>query len=234
MGQKANLNGLHLSILKDWNSIWYLSFIEYSKVLNEDFLLYKFLRSLNIYKKNKKKIQIFNVIKIRVCRISNNVIVELQYSFELKLKRNLRTNYFLNKWKNWKKHKLRYVTTKILCIVNKLFLNTKNIFVGFFKINSVFLKKEVSFIAKKIALLIENRVKFRSRLIKKVVTETKELSSGVFVSCAGRLNGVDMARNDFISQGAIPFQTLHKSAYYGSAMANTAKGLLSIKVCIYK
>jgi small subunit ribosomal protein S3 len=234
MGQKANLNGLHLSILKDWNSIWYLSFTEYSKILNEDFLLYKFLRLLNVYKKSNKKIQIFSIIKIRICRISNNIIVKLYYSFELKLKRTKRTTYWVNKWKNWKKNKIHYVTTKILLTINKLFLNTKNLYIGFFKINSVLVKREVSFIAKKIAFLIENRVKFRSRLIKKIIVETKKLSLWVFVSCSGRLNGADIARTDFISQGAIPFQTLHKNIHYSSAIANTTKGLQNIKVCIYK
>ena len=234
MGQKANLNGIHLSSSKDWNSVWYLSLIEYSKILNEDFLLYKLLRSLSIYKKSTKKIQIFSIFKIRICRISNNLIVELYYSFELKLKRNQRTIYFINKWKKWKKKKIYNVTTKIVLIVNKLFLSSKSTYVGFFKINATSVKKEVSFVAKKIAMLIENRLKFRSRLIKKIIAETKELSLGVFVLCSGRLNGVDMAKSDFISQGAIPFQTLNKNIHYGSAVANTTKGLQNIKVCIYK
>ena len=234
MGQKANLNGMQLSTLKDWNSVWYLSFMEYSKILNEDFLLYRFLRTLSIYTKSKKKIQIFSIIKIRVCRISNNLIVELYYSFELRLKYNQHTNYWVSKWKKWKKTKICYVTTRVVLTINKLFLNAKKIYVGFFKISSILIKIEVSYLAKKIAFLIENRVKFRSRLIKKIKKKKKKLSLGVFVSCSGRLNGVDIAKSDFISQGMIPFQTLNKNINYGSAVANTIKGLQNIKICIYK
>ena len=64
--------------------------------------------------------------------------------------------------------------------------------------------------------------------------KAKKLSLGVFVSCSGRLNGVDIAKSDFISQGMIPFQTLNKNINYGSAVANTIKGLQNIKICIYK
>ena len=39
MGQKANINSLHLSRKKDWNSAWYANNQEYSKVLAEDLVL---------------------------------------------------------------------------------------------------------------------------------------------------------------------------------------------------
>jgi small subunit ribosomal protein S3 len=224
MGQKANLNGSHLSVLKDWNSIWYLSAFEYKKILNEDFLIYKLSRSL------KKKF--FNVIKIRVCRISNNLIVELYYSFELQPKhiKQQCSPHFLIKWK---KNKISQVTNKVAFTISALFISTKNVYIGFYKINSFILQKDVNFIAKKIAFLIENRIKFRSRTIIKIIIATQKIVSGIFVSCSGRLNGVDMARSDFFSKGSISFQNLNKNVSYGYAVAATLKGLQSVKVCIY-
>jgi small subunit ribosomal protein S3 len=94
------------------------------------------------------------------------------------------------------------------------------------------LKVDVNFLAKKLAFLIENRIKFRSRLVKKIISETKKLSFGVFVSCSGRLNGVDIARIDSISHGAIPFQNINKNVSYGYSVANTKKGLQNLKVYI--
>ena len=53
------------------------------------------------------------------------------------------------------------------------------------------------------------------------------------VLCKGRLGGADMASSDFISVGSIPFQTLKAKIDYGFSVANTPKGLQSIKVWIY-
>ena len=39
MGQKANINSLHLSRTKDWNSVWYTNNKEYSKILVEDLIM---------------------------------------------------------------------------------------------------------------------------------------------------------------------------------------------------
>ena len=66
------------------------------------------------------------------------------------------------------------------------------------------------------------------------ILETKKSSYGIFVLCSGRFNGVDRARHDFISKGSVPFQSLQKNIHYGFAVANTTKGLLSVKVSVFK
>jgi small subunit ribosomal protein S3 len=59
------------------------------------------------------------------------------------------------------------------------------------------------------------------------------MCSGVKVLCKGRLNGADMASQDFLSVGSIPFQTLKAKISYGFSVANTAKGLQSLKIWVY-
>ena len=71
MGQKANINSLHLSKKKDWNSAWYANNQEYSKVLAEDLVLSNYLKSCDVFTDDVE------VIKIRICRISKNVIINL-------------------------------------------------------------------------------------------------------------------------------------------------------------
>jgi small subunit ribosomal protein S3 len=92
---------------------------------------------------------------------------------------------------------------------------------------------EPVYISKKISRLIENRVRFRSFLIKNLINQTFEACSGIKVLCKGRLNGADMASSDFITVGSIPFQTLKARIDYGFSVANTPKGLQSIKVWVY-
>jgi len=232
MTKKTNLNGLNVSFLKDWNSVWYLSSIEYSKILNEDLLLYRLLRSLKLYKKYNQSIKIFDIIKMRVCRVSNGIIVKMYYSFDFRLRYNQYTAIWISKWVKWKKSNLSELTIKVIHSIGNLFLNKHNVYVSFYKMSFLSLKVDVNFVSKKIASLIENRIKFRSRLIKNIITATKELSCGIFVSCSGRLNGVDIARNDSISYGSIPFQSINKNVTYGYSIANTTKGLQSVKVFI--
>jgi ribosomal protein S3 len=232
MTQKTNLNGLNVSFLKDWNSVWYLSSIEYSKILNEDLLLYRLLRSLKLYKNYNQDIKIFDITKMRVCRVSNGIIVKIYYSFDFRLKYNQYTSLWINKWVQWKKANLSELTSKVIYNIGNLFSNKHNIYISFYKMSFLSLKIDVNFVSKKIASLIENRIKFRSRLIKTIIIATKELSYGIFVSCSGRLNGVDIARNDSISYGSIPFQSIDKNVTYGYSIANTTKGLQSVKVFI--
>lgn len=234
MGQKANLNGSHLSSSKDWNSIWYLPLIEYSRILHEDLLLYRFLRSLKIYKKLNKDSRVLSVVKIRICRVVNVLLVELFFSFELRLKRIKRKRFFIQKWNNWKNKRISIIRNLVGANIFSFLHKQKHVYIVTYRMKVFNLKSEANFIAQKLGFFIEHRVKFRSRLIKKILFEIKKICSGVFVICSGRLNGVDMARSDFLFQGAVPFQSLDKNVSYGVTIANTAKGLQSIKVSIYK
>ena len=51
---------------------------------------------------------------------------------------------------------------------------------------------------------------------------------------SGRLNGVDIARSEFYSEGTIPLHTLRADIDYGFAEADTTFGKIGIKVWIYK
>jgi len=48
------------------------------------------------------------------------------------------------------------------------------------------------------------------------------------------LNGVEIARTEFIKEGNIPLHTLRADIDYSAARANTAYGVIGIKVWIYK
>jgi len=78
MGQKANINSLHLGRNKDWNCVWYTNNSEYSKVLTQDLIILNYLKSCYIISKNSE------VVKIRICRISKNIIINLQLTNDLK------------------------------------------------------------------------------------------------------------------------------------------------------
>jgi len=208
MGQKANINSLHLGRNKDWNCVWYTNNSEYSKVLTQDLIILNYLKSCYIISKNSE------VVKIRICRISKNIIINLQLINDLK--------------------------SDSLALLKMLVFNLKNVFSNFDRIfivskilSSNELRTDPIFLSKKIAILIENRIRFRSHLIKNLMSHTAEMCIGIKVLCKGRLNGADMADSDSLTVGSIPFQTLKAKINYGFSVANTAKGLQSIKVWIY-
>jgi len=208
MGQKANINSLHLSNNKDWNSVWYANEKDYSNILSEDLVLLNYLKSCFIL--NKKS----EIIKIRVCRISKDLIINIQLTKVL--------NYDYS------------ILLKTLVVdLKKIFPNLGRIFVVSKVLTDNKLRIEPIFLSKKIAKLIENRIRFKSFVIKRLLLQTSEVCNGVKVSCKGRLNGADMSGSDFLTMGSIPFQTLNAKIAYGFSVANTPKGLQSIKVWVY-
>jgi len=208
MGQKANINSLHLSRTKDWSSVWYTNNKEYSKILVEDLIMLNYLKSCSLSS------ELTEVVKIRICRLSKDVIINLQLTTKLD------TNSV---------SKLKEIVSNL----NKIFPNFERVFIFSKVLTSNDLNIEPVYISKKISRLIENRVRFRSFLIKNLINQTFEACSGIKVLCKGRLNGADMASSDFITVGSIPFQTLKARIDYGFSVANTPKGLQSIKVWVY-
>ena len=59
-------------------------------------------------------------------------------------------------------------------------------------------------------------------------------AKGVKISLAGRLNGVEIARTEKLSQGKIPLITLRSHVDYTHRIARTIYGVIGVKVWIYK
>ena len=59
-------------------------------------------------------------------------------------------------------------------------------------------------------------------------------AKGCKIICAGRLGGAEIARTEQYSEGSVPLHTLRADIDYGTAEAETAMGIIGIKVWIYK
>lgn len=82
---------------------------------------------------------------------------------------------------------------------------------------------------------IEKRIRFR-RVLKQVldkVMANKEVK-GVRAEVAGRLDGVEIARTEWLKRGRLPRQTLRADIDFGQAEARCTYGTIGIKVWIYK
>lgn len=210
MSRKKNTLSLNVSKNKNWNNSW-SSYVqeEYHFLLQEDILLQSYFRS---QLKNLEKI---NVINLRFYKVNKLLLIDIGIS----------AIKFLNK-------KMLLKLTCFLTYLAKFF--EKDVCLAIYKPPFFDLLNNGFNIALKIAKLIEKRIKFRSKLIKTLLRKIKKNSKGIYVQCKGRINNVDMAKVDKLYLGSIPLQSLNLSISYGLVIANTFKGLQSIKVWICK
>lgn len=82
---------------------------------------------------------------------------------------------------------------------------------------------------------IERRIPYR-RILKQTldkVMATKGVK-GCRVEVAGRLNGIEIARTEWLKKGRLPRQTLRADINFAQTMAYCTYGVIGIKVWIYK
>ena len=89
-------------------------------------------------------------------------------------------------------------------------------------------------VAASIARQIENRISYK-RAIKMGIAATMRMNAeGIKIQISGRLNGAEMARNEYYKEGRIPLSTFRADIDYALVEAHTTYGRLGIKVWIMK
>ena len=91
--------------------------------------------------------------------------------------------------------------------------------------------QSATLVAEKISQQLTRRGAFR-RVIKRTMEEVMEQGSvyGIKLELSGRLGGAEMSRKEKASMGSIPLSTLQRHIDYGFAKAQTAQGIIGVKV----
>ncbi|MBZ9572039.1 30S ribosomal protein S3 [Patescibacteria group bacterium] len=216
MTHKVHPKIFRIKKITDWNSRGFYQ-KKFSEHLKEDFKIREFLR---------KKLGKIGVDRIEIERFPTkiNIIIstarpgliigrrgggieELKNELEKKLSKKL-----LPKGKKTPSRKLRLEIREI---------------------KDPWLSASLS--AQWIAQQIEKRVSYR-RVLKRAldrIMSHKEVQ-GARVEVAGRLNGVMIARTEWLKKGKLPRQTLRADIDYGVARAYCTYGVVGVKVWIYK
>ena len=216
MGQITNTNSLHLIQNKNSNSFWYADYSFYSLIFREDFLIYLYLQTQSNLKYNilkRKHLYEVEVIKACIYRAKCTLILHLELIYL--------------KDKNFKKKNVKSFIKQLFTQLKKLSHNQNSLFLLSYKVG----KHTAKFTALRIATLLEKRIKFKSKSVEKLVKSIH--SVGIRITCKGRLNFVDRARKDKLFFGSVPLQVVSANIDYGFIIANTKKGLQSIKVWIF-
>jgi small subunit ribosomal protein S3 len=93
---------------------------------------------------------------------------------------------------------------------------------------------EAVLIADSIAGQLERRISHSRAMKRSVQLAMRQGAQGIRIEVSGRLNGSEMARNEKISEGRVPRNTLRADIDYGTAEALTTYGRIGVKVWIYK
>jgi ribosomal protein S3 len=107
--------------------------------------------------------------------------------------------------------------------------------IKFFSVNQKALNLKASVVSESVVDALEKRKAFR-----KVIKSTKESLmrnseiKGVKIQVAGRLNGAEIARTEWVRAGRVPLQTLRANLDYSYRTANTIYGIIGVKVWIFK
>ena len=204
MGQKVSPVGLRIGINKDWESKWYASKKDFSKYLNNDVKIRKFL---------EKKFASSGISSIKVERNAKRCEVIMYVS-----KPGLVIGQNGSEIENVKKALSKLVNEDIQISV----IEVKN--------PDLIAK----LVADNIAHNIENRVSFRVAQKKAIRNTMKAGAKGIKTLVSGRLGGADIARSEGYSDGTTPLHTLRADIDYATSEADTTYGKIGVKVWIYK
>ncbi len=204
MGQKVSPVGLRIGINKDWESKWYANKKDFSKYLNNDVKIRKFLESTFknagiskiVIERNPKRCEV-------IMYVSKPGLVIGQNGTEIE---------------------------KTKKTVSKLVNEDVQISVIEVKVPDL----DAKLVAENIAHNIENRVSFRIAQKKAIRNTMKAGAKGIKTLVSGRLGGADIARSEGYSEGTTPLHTLRADIDYATAEADTTYGKIGVKVWIYK
>ncbi len=206
MGKKVNPFLYRLGVIRDWKSKWFSS-NKYSQYLRNDVELREYL---------KKRLLKAAVDDIVIERSSNSVVVNIH---------SARPGIIIGRG-GTEAEELRKEIAKI--IKEKVEVKVNIIEIRNFETSA-------KLVAQSVAEQIERRIPFR-RTIKKAIERTMQNKQvkGIKVAIAGRLDGAEMARTEWLSEGKIPLQTLRADIDFAKFNAHTTYGVVGIKVWIYK
>ena len=88
-------------------------------------------------------------------------------------------------------------------------------------------------VASSVARQIENRISYKRAIKMAIAASIRMNAEGIKIQISGRLNGAEMARDEWVREGRVPLQTLRADISYATARAYTTYGVLGIKVWIF-
>ena len=205
MGQKTHPVGFRLNVNKSWNSVWFADKNDFSKSLEED---------VNIRKYISYRLPNAGISNVEISRTSKKVSVTINTA---------RPGIVIGRGGeevNKLKKELRQLTNKKDAQVNISEVKRPEL--------------NASLVGQNICQQLKKKISYR-RVINKAMQATMRMgANGIRINIAGRLGGVEIARSEKYSDGSVPLHTLRADIDYALSEAQTAYGIIGVKVWICK
>ena len=205
MGQKVNPYGFRLGITTDWKSRWFKE-RGYKDLVIEDWKIRDYLT---------KQLESAAVSRIEIERNSDRIRVDIHTA---------RPGIVIGR-RGAEAERLKKDLEKITGQKNKISLNIQEIKQP---------ELDAALIAQGICDQLLRRVAFRRAMKRGIQTVQKAGAMGVKIQASGRLGGAEMSRRESYREGRVPLHTLRADIDFGYGKAETAYGIIGIKVWIFK
>jgi ribosomal protein S3 len=118
---------------------------------------------------------------------------------------------------------------------NRKICTSEKIEIQIFVRQSSCLESDAQCLASFVVTEVEKRIPFR-RVLRMAQERAQNLGKvrGLRLQIAGRLNGAEIARTEWVRSGRVPLHTISADLDYASKSANTIYGLLGVKVWIFR
>lgn len=212
MGHKTHPLGFRLGITQEHKSAWYSKLNIYSTLIHEDFLI----RGIILKFLEKNSIKSTGITKILVSR--NNTADQVNLEIHTAKPGVLvgESGAGLEKMDKSLTH----------------LLPTKKTRINIIEITNVY--QHADLLADILVVQLEERIPFR-RAMKAIIERVQEQQiKGIKIQIAGRVNGAEIARTEWLREGRVPLQTLRADIDYSYKTAQTIYGILGVKVWIFK
>jgi len=208
VGQKVHPLGFRLNTTQKHKSTWFAQIDQYSSLLEQDATIREYIManydSAGISDIEIERTYKLNNIFLKIYVAKPGVIITESGSGLVNLTKKLKV---------------------LLPRVNKISIDV-------FEVSEP--DTHANLLAQFIANQLIRRVAFKRAVRKAIDRAQAQDIKGIKVQIAGRLNGAEIARTEWVKEGRMPLQTLRADIDYATASAKTIYGILGVKVWLFK
>ncbi|NRB21902.1 30S ribosomal protein S3 [Candidatus Dependentiae bacterium] len=204
MGQKVHPIGFRVGIYRDWDSRWFAR-KSYGDQILEDLAIRKILNDV---------LDSAEISRVQIEKAGENVRLIIH---------SARPGFVIGK----KGQGIESLRNKIAKKIGK-----KAIEISVQEVKTA--EIDATLVAKSIAAQLVKRISFKKAMKRAGAAAMRAGAKGIKICCAGRLNGAEIAREEWVRLGSVPLHTLRSNIDYGFAEAKTTYGIIGVKVWICK
>nr|QUB02630.1 ribosomal protein S3 [Siderasis fuscata] len=214
MGQKINPLGFRLGTTQHHHSFWFAQLKNYSAGLEEDEKIRNCIK--NYVQKNRRISSGFEgIARIEIKKKMDLIQVIIYIGFP----------NFLMEGQTQGIEELQMNVQKEFYSVNR------KLHIAITRVEKPYGQPNI--LAEYIALQLKNRVSFRKAMKKAIELTEQTDTKGIKVQIAGRIDGKEIARVEWIREGRVPLQTIHAKIDHCCYPIRTIYGVLGIKIWIF-